>query len=202
MQILKKSVFLALTLALTNVSFAQLNEFAKSYQYEYYYKYDSAIFTMQKIYVEDDYAANLRLGWLFYLAGRHQASVSYYQKAIALMPASVQPLWGILSPLSKLENWVEVEKTYLQILKLDPKNSQAHYKLGLIYFYRKEYPKAKSYFDVSLNLYPFDFDILSISGWTNYYLGNFKDATILFKKAQLVKPSDTSVKEGLNLMKQ
>ncbi|MDP1844873.1 MAG: tetratricopeptide repeat protein [Sediminibacterium sp.] len=178
-----------------------LNAFSKSYEYETNQKYDEAISAINAVYNASSYEINLRLGWLNYSAGKHKESVGYYQKAINLMPAATEPKWAIINPYTKLENWNEIEKAYLAILKLDPKNATATYYLGLIYYYRKDYVSAKKYFDVSLNQYPFGYNNMIMSAWTNYFLGNKNDAVILFNKTLLYSPNDKSALEGLSLIK-
>lgn len=178
-----------------------LNAFSKSYEYENNQKYDEAISAINTVYNASSYEINLRLGWLNYSAGKHKESVGYYQKAINLMPAATEPKWAIINPYTKLENWNEIEKTYLAILKLDPKNATATYYLGLIYYYRKDYVSAKKYFDVSLNQYPFGYNNMLMSAWTNYFLGNKNEAVILFNKTLLYSPNDKSALEGLSLIK-
>lgn len=180
---------------------ALMNAFSQSYDYEAIQKYDAAISSINALYSATSYEINLRLGWLHYLAGKHKESVSYYQKAIVLMPAATEPKWAIINPFTKLESWNEIEKTYLAILKLDPKNATANYNLGYIYYYRKDYGSAKKYFDVSLNLTPFGYNNMLMSAWTNYFLGNKNEAVILFNKTLLYSPNDKSALEGLSLIK-
>ena len=107
--------------------------FKQSYEYEAMKNYEGAINTINSMYSETSYEINLRLGWLNYLSGKQKESISFYQKAISIMPAATEPLWGVINSYVKLENWTEVEKTYLSILKIDPKNTKANYNLGLIY---------------------------------------------------------------------
>lgn len=205
MEILKKGALLLLlilsTAATAQTTNAAQQAFSNSYKYETAGKYDSAITVINAVYKAESYPCNLRLGWLHYLAGKHSESVTYYRKAIALMPAATEPLWGIAAPLASLENWSEVEKNYKAILQLDPKNATANYRMGLIFYYRKDYTSAKKYFDVSLNLYPFDYDSNLMSGWTNYFLGNTGEARVLFNHVLLLKPGDSSALEGLSLIK-
>ena len=110
--------------------------FNKSYEYEYAKKYDAAVAAFNSVNISNSYESNLRLGWLHYLAGDNKASILSYQKASALMPASTEAKWAVITVLTKLENWKEIEKTYLSILKLDPKNATANYNLALIYYYQ------------------------------------------------------------------
>ena len=175
--------------------------FSKSYDSESTKKYDAAIASINSVYSATSYEINLRLGWLNYSAGKYKESLPFYQKAVELMPAATEPKWAIINTYTKLENWNEIEKIYLAILKLDPKNSSANYYLGLIYYYRKDYVSAKKHFDISLNLYPFDYNNMLMSAWTNYFLGNKNEAVILFNKTLMYSPNDKSALEGLSQIK-
>jgi len=207
MEILKmKTITLLMLLITVLTANSQTQEqlktaFAKSYSLESEYKYSEAIEILSQIYSEKKYEINFRLGWLQYLAGNNNQSIIYYQIAIKLMPAATEPHWGIINPYAAKEDWVNVEKTYLEILKLDSKNYLANYRLGLIYYYRKNYSKAQPYFNTVLNLNPFDYDILLITAWTNFFLGKNNDAKVLFNKALLNRPNDVSALEGLSLIK-
>lgn len=175
--------------------------FSSSYELESQEKYSEAIKSLQAVYIENSYEINLRLGWLYYLNADHNNSINYFTKAINLMPVATEPLWLIVSPLASLEKWNEVEKIYIRILKIDPKNALANYRLGLIYYYRKDYVRAKKFFDISLNLFPFEYNYMLMSAWTNYFLGNKNDARVLFNKVLLYSPNNTSALEGLSLLK-
>ena len=200
----KKNIF-AVTLLFAMNSQSQnkalIEAFSQSYNYEAIAKYEAAITSLNAFYSDKSYEINLRLGWIHYLAGKNKESIGYYQKAIALMPAATEPKWAIINVYTKTENFNEIEKTYLSILKLDPKNATASYNLGLIYYYRKDYFSAKKYFDVALNLAPFGYNNLLMSAWTNYFLGNKNEASILFNKTLLYSPNDKSALEGLSLIK-
>jgi len=204
MEILKKSVVIFLfTLSLHAMAQDSkiMAAFNKSYELEYGKKYDEAVSSFYTVYDPSSYELNLRLAYLYYLSGKNTESVMYYKRAAAIMPAAVEPLWAVINPLTLQEQWTEIEKTYYSILKIDPKNVSANYNLGYIFYYRKDYVSAKKYFDVSLNQYPFTYNYLLMSAWTNYYLGNKKDAQILFGKALYYKPNDVSALEGLGMLK-
>jgi len=205
MEILKK-IILAIGVTVSIYSSAQDSRnsqlaFSKSCGFESKYQYDEAIKAIKEVYNEKSYPMNTRLGWLCYLNKNYTSSIAYYQKASSLMPAAAEPLWAMVSPLLAAEKWGELEKNYLSIVKIEPKSAIAHYKLGLIYYYRKNYSAAKKFFDISLNLYPMDYDSLLMSAWTNYFLGNKDAAKILFNKVLLLYISDSSALEGLSLIK-
>ncbi len=204
MKHLQKAIIVLFTIISLSAT-AQTKEiqaaFSKSYEQETAKKYDAAISSINAVYNSSSYEINLRLGWLNYTAGKHKESVGYYQKAIELMPAATEPKWAIINPYTKLENWNDIEKTYQSILKIDSKDASANYYLGLIYYYRKDYVSAKRYFDIPLNQYPFGYNNMLMSAWTNYFLGNKNEAVILFNKTLLYNPNDKSALEGLSLIK-
>lgn len=206
MEIIKKFFGVTLVILMVNISYSQIktdvfNAFKTSYTYETAGEYAKAIEEIKKVYKEDSYEINLRLGWLNYSAGYFTLSKSYYQKAVDLMPYSIEAKFGIIYPAAALGNWDQVITHYNKILEIDPKNTTANYRLGLIYYERKDYNKSLTYFEQVVNLYPFDYDGLLMFAWTNYMLGNAQKAKILFDKALLLKPDDSSAKEGYDLVK-
>ena len=162
-------------------------------------QYDQAAAALKAVYSESNYEINLRLGWLNYEAGKYNDAVSYYQKAIALQPNSIEAKLGIVYPLSVIPNWDEVLNQYLNILKIDSKQPLVNYRIALMYYLRKNYAEAKKYLDNYLQLYPFDYDVLVMSGWNSINMSNKSDAKKYFQKALLNHPNDSSAKQGLEL---
>jgi len=205
MEILKKSLLVILLVA-TQWANAQdqkslLEAFSKSYTLETGKKYNEAVEALKSLNASENYSVQLRLGWLLYSAKRYDESVVAYKKAAEIMPASIEPLLALVNPLASKNNWEEVEKNHLNILKIDPKNSLTNFRLGQIYYNKKEYAKAEKYFSTTLNLYPFDYDSMLMSGWNCYFLGKYSEAKELFNRVLLYSPTDTSAKEGLALIK-
>lgn len=196
---------LLIILLAATISNAQDNSlesaFSQSYTAEYNGNYTKAIKYLKDKYDENSYEINLRLGWLSYSAAQHTEALVYYQKAIALMPLSIEARLGYVYPASALNNWTQVIKTYNDILKIDSKNVTANYRLGLIYYNKKNYKTAYTYLAKNVNMYPFDYDNLVLYAWTNYQLGKLREAKVLFNKVLLNKPNDASSKEGLGLIK-
>ena len=206
MEFLKKLILVVTLFTATSMGFAQNYEkieeaFSQSYVRENAGEYDRAIDLIKKIYDEKSYAINIRLGWLYYLSGRFTDGVAYYQKAIRLMPQSVEARLGLVYPASALGNWEQVKNAYLEILKIDPAHSIANYRLGQIFYGREQYASALRYFEKVANYYPFDYDANLMYGWTCLKLGKYREARVLFHNALMVKPGDASAKEGLSFIK-
>ena len=115
--------------------------FSKSYDYEKEGTYQKAIDELKNVYLADSYELNLRLGWLNYLQGQFTESSAYYQKAITLKPFSIEAKFGYVYPLAASGNWSLLKTQYLEILKIDPQNTLANYRLGLIYYNAGDFGK-------------------------------------------------------------
>lgn len=201
-----RSVVISLLIIVGSTSYAQdnvtlMNAFAKSYELENSGNYEEAITTLKAVYQEESYEINLRLGWLHYLSGLFSESMPYYQKCVYLHPMSIEARLGMVLPASSMGNWTQVEKQYNDILTIDPENSQANFRLGMIYYGREDYTKALSVFEKLLNRYPFDYDIIMMTAWTQLRKSETRKAKILFNKALLNRPNDSSALEGLKLIK-
>ncbi len=183
-------------------NYAPLQEaFAKSQEFEGRGNFSDAIATIKAVYQEDSYDINLRLGWVTYLNGSFTESAAYYQKAINLKPYAIEPKLGFVYPSSALGNWDQVISQYNQILVIDPQNTLANYRMGSIYYGRKDYAKAEKHLEKVINLYPFDYDSMILVAWTYFKLGKLREAQVMFNKVLLNKPKDTSALEGLSLIK-
>ena len=184
-----------------NNSTALEDAFSKSYQYETRGNFTDADKILKTVYQEDSYEINLRLGWITYLAGLFTESTAYYQKAIALRPYAIEARFGFANPAAALGNWDQVIHQYNEILSIDPQNTTANYRMGSIYYGRKDYAKAEKYLEKVVNLYPFDYDSNILFAWTLFRLGKYREAQVLFNKVLLIRPADSSAKEGLGMIK-
>lgn len=203
---MKKSIaFILLILIGITQGFSQTNSletaFKNSYAHEKNGEYAKAIKELTPHPSENSYELNLRLGWLYYLNAQHVESIKHYKRAIDLMPYAIEPKFGLVYPHSALGNWDEVLNLYHAILKIDPSNTLVNYRIGLIYYNRKEYPKAIPFLQKVVNLYPFSYDGLNLLAWAQYLAGNTREAKLLFNRCLLTNPGDESSLGGLKLIK-
>jgi tetratricopeptide (TPR) repeat protein len=202
-KLLSTALLLTLFFAASNTQAqtAEQTAFSKGYELEYAGKYEEAIAQLKAVYNEKEYSHNIRLGYLYYEAKNYTESEKYYAKATALMPFAVEAKLGYVLPLASLGNWTKVKTVYEEILKIDPQNSIANYRIGTMYYYSKDYAKAATYLEKVVNLYPFSYDGLLMMAWTDLKLAKYNDAKILFNRVLLLSPSDSSAMEGLKLIK-
>lgn len=206
MELLKRQVFILGFVFYSLVGFTQKTNpvqsaFQDSYSFEISGKYSQAIQELKSVYEESSYPINLRLGWLYYKANQYTESVRYYLIACKLMPLSVEARLGLVNPAALLGNWEQVKVAYQEILKADPGNYTANFRLGQIWYNRQDYKRAADYFSKGVNLFPFDYDCTVMFGWTCLKTGKLREAKILFNTALLVRPGDPSAIEGLGLIK-
>lgn len=205
MDFLKKIIVFVLLTITANIANAQYNEevqdaFKQSYSFEKEGEYAKAARIIKEVYNEDSYEINVRLGWLTYLQGMFSESIPYYEKSLIIMPLSIEARLGIANPASSMGNWSLVEKMYVEILETDPSNTLVNYRMGVIYYGREKYDIAFKYLEKVVNHYPFDYDSVIMLAWTNYKLGKFREAKVLFNKALLIFPDDPSALEGLSYL--
>ena len=190
-----------LTLNTSHTQEPLIKAFQKSYSEEYKGDYAASIKTLKDLYDEKSYELNLRLGWLNYMAGLFTESQVYYQKAMNILPYSIEAKLGYVYPASALGSWDVVIKQYESVIKIDPQNSTANYRLGSIYYGREDFQRSFKYLEKIVNLYPFSYDGLILFAWCNYRLGKLKEARALFNKVLLISPADASATEGLGMIK-
>jgi tetratricopeptide (TPR) repeat protein len=201
-----KTVVILIVLGFGTLAYGQNNtkvyeSFIESYGLEATGNYSNAIEKIINIYSEDSYDMNIRLGWLYYNLGNYPESQKYYLIATEILPYSIEAKLGYVLPVSGLGYWDKVIEVYNDILEIDPQNTLVNYRMGAIYYERKQYEKVYDFLENVINLYPNDFDAIVLFAWTHYQMGRLKDAKVLFNKALLIKPNNSSAQYGLSLIK-
>lgn len=197
---MKNSIFLLLlTITCTAYSIQDetINAYSKSYQFESYKQYNKAIKSLEPVYEITSYSINLRLGWLHYLNGEFTQSLKYYKQAIVLEPKSVEALLGITYPQAAMLNWNDLTKTYLSILKIDKMNKDVNYRLGQIYYNKKDYQKAESHLLTIIKTYPFDYNANVLLAQTKTKKGEIKAAKKHYNIALLYSPDNIQILKAL-----
>ena len=177
------------------------NAFEASYAYETNGLYTKSIESIKNVYDAKSYEMNLRLGWLSYKNGSLSEASSFYKKAIEIMPNSIEAKLGYVLPESVLGNWDNVMNQYLEIMKIDSKNSTVNYRLGLIYYNKADFQNAYKYLGAASALYPFDYDINLNFGWACIKLGKSEEAKTTLNRVLLISPKDGFAIDGLKQIK-
>jgi tetratricopeptide (TPR) repeat protein len=183
---------------------AVISHFNSSIAAEEKSNYADALTEMEAVSEEgkDDYAVNLRLGWLYYQTKNYGQSEKYYRQALALSgQKSVEALLGLSLPLAAKPDWKGVENVYERVLAMDPANYTANLHLGQILMNRGDFARAESLLGTALEHYPATYEVVLSSAWNSYSLGRMRDARLLFERTLMLSPGDTSAQRGLSYLK-
>lgn len=173
------------------------SSFLKSYELSENSDYKGAAIALNEAYDKSNYVINLRLGWLYYLAGLHIESLNYYKIAVDLMPNAIEPKFGAIFPTTILGNKNDLLNYYQSILKLDPQNTYVHYKLGVLDYDKKEYQSAVNHFEKIVTLNPSDTDGLLMLAWATLKLNKTSEAKALFNRVLCFSPNNANAILGL-----
>lgn len=198
---MKRTTLVAFIMAFAFISRAEddkvLSAFSASYLGESNKEYLAAIIALENVYDANSYSMNLRLGWLEYLKKDYAKSQSYYKKAIAIEPKSIEARFGLVNPTAALQQWDDLLKLYKDILEVDPNNTVVNYRVSLMYYYRKNYDDADKYIRKVLEEYPFDFDSNALLGAISVAQGKIVEAKKYYKLALTYNPQSKEVQEAL-----
>jgi tetratricopeptide (TPR) repeat protein len=193
-------LFLLNNVKAQNTSLLQ-KAFTDSYSLENRKLYSEAIASLNKVYDENSYEMNLRLGWLNYMNKNYSQSQQFYQKAVAKKPKSIEAKLGLVNPMAALENQEKTLQVYNDILKLDEANYTANYWSGVIHYNQKRYEQAIRFFEKVVNNYPFNFDGNHMLGWTYLKMNKPNEAKSAFNTALLIVPGNASCLDALSKIK-
>lgn len=196
MKMIKTALSLTLFCLISTLSFSQTTlskAFSSSYTYESNKEYSKAISALSPHYSKSSYEVNLRIGWLHYLKGDYTKSQTYYKTAMTLKPKSVEAILGYIYPAAALQNWEDVIKKYKAVLALDNNNYTANYRLGEIYYYRKDFSQALTYVTKVRKSFPFDYSANLLAGKILIGLGKIVDAKAALNSALLYDPTSKEV---------
>jgi len=150
----------------------------------------------------NEFLANLRTAWLYYLKQDYANAVRYYNAAEKLQPTSINPLLGLINVSEAQGDNAAVEKSAEDVLHLDPMNYRAQMAVAYRHYLAKDYAMALASYGRVLTYYPDDMIALSGEAWSLYYLGQQDKAEADFKTLLGINANDTWAQKGLALCQQ
>jgi len=127
----RRSALLALVLSgLPVVASAQSEQaFVASYKLESEKQYDAAAKEIAVLADAGNEFAQLRLGWLAYLAGRHNEAITQYNRVLKVNSDSIDGRLGVTLPLLAQLRWQDAAAQAKHVLQLSPWDYTAHVRL-------------------------------------------------------------------------
>ncbi len=175
----------------------------RSYQYEKVGDFENAIKSIMIVYKEypEGYTLNLRLGWLYYLKKNYANSVYHYEKAIKVVPSSIEARLGYTLPLLAQGKFSDVEKVCYQIINTDFYNYYGNLRLSFVLRMQKKYDTAEKVINKMLSLYPTDVNFLLELALLRLDQGDEKQAEYIFRDILILDPENITAKEYLGKIK-
>ncbi|WP_029520931.1 tetratricopeptide repeat protein [Persephonella sp. IF05-L8] len=179
------------------------NAYYRSYQYEKSGNYEDAIKALIPLYKEypNGYTINLRLGWLYYLDKKYANSIYHYEKAMKLLPSSVEAKLGYTLPLLSQNRYSDVEKVCYQILNIDFYNYYGNLRLSFVLRMQNKFTLAEKVINKMLALYPTDTNFLVELGLLKFATGKKEEAKKIFNDVLILDPENVIAREYLKKLK-
>ena len=95
----------------------------------------------------------------------------------------------------------DLMEQYNSVILLHPQNTNANYRLGTIYYEKKDFVSAIKSFEKNVNLLPQNYNSLLMLAWAKYFNGNTADAKLFFSRVLMLYPTDKSALEGIGMIK-
>ena len=144
------------------------------------------------------YEANMLLGQL-YAEANDERALAYYDAALSTHPKSIEALYAKGLYYQNHDQLDRAIATYNRIVELDPKSPLAQFNLGYCYLiYKKEYPKATTYYTRAIELVPEYYEAFVNRGLAYEEMGDFSNARSDYNKALELKPNYELAIKGLN----
>lgn len=94
----------------------------------------------------------------------------------------VDKLFGIAMQYFNSKNYLEAEKAFLNLVKIDPENVDAHFYLGLIKFYDQDYEKSVEYYEQGLEIDAENIDLLKFLSKSYDKMGEVESAAATLER--------------------
>jgi tetratricopeptide (TPR) repeat protein len=135
---------------------------------------------------EADFHNNL--GNALAAAGRADAALPQYEKALALDPDSVEVLFNLANTLAALQRFDAATAAYEKVIALRPDYAEAHYNFGNILYQSGRTGEAMTRFETAVALQPNSAEARNNLGVVLNDLKRYDEAAAQFKKALAIAP--------------
>lgn len=138
------------------------------------------------------YAANVRLGWLYYLNANYASSRNAYQQALKASPASIEAKLGYMLPVLAQGNFDEAEATAKQIIEVDRNNYYANLRMAYALRMQRKFVEAEKIDMQMLQYFPTDVTLLTELALAK--VGQNRPARKIFNDILTLDPDNATAK--------
>ena len=129
-----------------------------------------------------DYATNVRLGWLYYSYGKYTNALHHYKNATAKNNSSIEAKLGLVLVYLATKNYLKAEKQCLSIIKIDSLNFNARLYLNDAQVALKKFTNAETHLNLLLKYYPANSTVLYRQAYLYQLWGKTVKAAAINKK--------------------
>ena len=187
-QIVKFSLTGLLIIPLT--ALAVDDAWMRSYSLEANGQYNDAAKTIEKFLkqIPDNEFAELRSGWLYYLAGNYSRSITHYQTALKLNSQSIEARLGLTLPLMAQGRWREAAIESQEVIKVSKWNYYAHVRLMACEEALRQWDELVKHAQEVHSRYPGDATVLVYAARAYKQTGNTAKAKSMYNEVLIRVP--------------
>jgi tetratricopeptide (TPR) repeat protein len=154
------------------------------------WKNDKTLFGHTLAVTQNNYIAELDLGFWYSNNGDLKQALEHYNAARTMAPDDPTALYNIGNAFARLGDWPEAIRNYQRALELQPNQPEVMDNLGIALAQSKQLPEAITNFEAALKLYPDFADAHNNLGSALFMQGNYVDAAKAFCAAVQNAPSN------------
>ena len=197
--ILRLSIISSLFIMMFSASAAD-DAWMRSYTLEASGQYVAAAETIEHILktIPANEFAELRSGWLYYLAGNYSRSIKHYQTAMKINKHSFDAILGISLPLMAQARWREAATNINEVIKLSRYNYIAHTRLMACEENLKQWSELKQHANELTSYYPADATILVYLARAHSHTDNPERAKEIYREVLIRYPGHLEATQYLS----
>lgn len=165
-------------------------------------EYDEAInnLVMYQKSDGDKFLSLIRYAWLSYLKNDYIKAEEIYLAAQKIEPSSINCAIGLLDVAQGVKDETKIKRAAEGLVRLVPSNYRAAMVLAAQAYATRDYRKSLSMYNRILSFYPDDIDAMSGAAWSDFYVGNKREAMQGFSKILALQPSYQYAQEGYDIL--
>lgn len=164
----------------------------KSYGHEQHHRYRRAIQDLKPVYeaYPNTYTVNYRMGWLYYLNKNYRRALRHLNKALSILPHSLEVKNTITLVDAARHDWRRVEEESRRVIQTDPYNFTANYWYSRSLRMRHRYGSAIKVDRKMLAVFPTSASFLQELGINLFADHKQKESAAVFYDLKLLSPGN------------
>jgi len=170
--------------------------YTESYHQESVGKYTEAIRALAEVYqvYGKTYTVNFRLGWLFYLNHNYKDALAALDRALMVVPTSVEVMNVVVLVYVAQQDWKKVEEQSIKTLKIDYYNFTANYWYAFALRMQEKFDLSAQVCRKMLTIMPTSIAFLQELGESLFLSGEKKESHSVFESIIVLDPNNETAK--------